>query len=253
MHPDMTAPMKVGALAQRTGLSVRTLHHYDEIGLLRPSMRTQAGHRLYALADVARLQQIQSLRATGMSLTEVHRLLDGPGFSPQRVIQLHLERLRAQIALQNRLAGRLEGLARQLDSAAPVSVEELCRIIEDMHMMDKYFTPEQQAELATRAGTVGEARMQQVGAEWAEIIPAVRRHMEQGTAPDNADLQALALRWRALVNEFTGGNKDIAKNVRTMYQHEGPALREKLTNTPDPAMFEYMGKVFATIPGGGPG
>lgn len=249
----MTAPMKVGALARRTGLSVRTLHHYDDIGLLRPSARTPAGHRLYALADIGRLQQIQSLRATGMSLTEILRLLDGPGLSPQRVIALHLERLHAQIAFQSRLAHRLQQLARQLDNAAPVSVEELCRIIEDMHMMDKYFTPEQREVLRVRRTEVGEARMQEVGAEWAEIIPAVRRHMAQGSTPENADLQALALRWRALVNEFTGGNKDIAKNVRTMYQHEGPAIAEKLPNTPDPEVFAFMGKVFATIPGGGPG
>jgi DNA-binding transcriptional MerR regulator len=249
----MTAPLKVGALARRTGLSIRTLHHYDEIGLLRPSMRTPAGHRLYAHPDVSRLQQIQSLRATGMALGEIGRLLDGPLLSPQRVIGMHLERLHAQIALQTRLAARLESLARQLDIAAPVSLEELCRIIEDMQTMDKYFTPEQQAELKARSAQVGEARMQEVAAEWAEVIPAVRAHMEGGTPPDDPALRPLAERWRGLVNEFTGGNREIAKAVRTMYQHESATINERLPNTPDPKLFEYMGRVFSTLPGGGPG
>ena len=55
--------LKVGELARRTGLTVRTLHHYDEIGLLRPSLHTDSGHRLYTGRDVARLQQVLSLRA----------------------------------------------------------------------------------------------------------------------------------------------------------------------------------------------
>src|SRR6266540_3219671 len=62
---------KVGDLARRTGLSIRTLHYYDEIGLLSPSHRTGSGHRLYDVDDVARLQRILSLRQLGFSLEEV--------------------------------------------------------------------------------------------------------------------------------------------------------------------------------------
>lgn len=59
---------RVGELAKRTGVSVRTLHWYEEIGLLSPSQRSEAGHRLYAAEDLGRLQQIQSLRQLGFSL-----------------------------------------------------------------------------------------------------------------------------------------------------------------------------------------
>lgn len=62
---------KVGELAEQTGLSVRTLHYYDEIGLLTPSQRTASGHRLYAPGDVIRLQQIKSLRQLGFPLEEI--------------------------------------------------------------------------------------------------------------------------------------------------------------------------------------
>src|SRR5919201_3674111 len=98
-----TTALKVGELARRTGLTVRTLHHYDEIGLLRPSLHTEAGHRLYTARDVARLQQVLSLRQFGFSLEEIRECLDRPGFSPLEVIGLHLARLRDQIALQRRL------------------------------------------------------------------------------------------------------------------------------------------------------
>src|SRR5688572_15681915 len=78
--------LKVGELAARTGLTIRTLHHYDEIGLLRPSLRTEAGHRLYTAADVARLQQVLSLRQLGFALEEVRDCLARPAFAPLEVI-----------------------------------------------------------------------------------------------------------------------------------------------------------------------
>ena len=66
--------LKVGELAQRTGLTVRTLHHYDAIGLLRPSLHTEAGYRLYTARDIVRLQQVLSLRQLGFSLDEIREL-----------------------------------------------------------------------------------------------------------------------------------------------------------------------------------
>src|SRR5262245_32263321 len=109
--------LKVGELARRTGLTVRTLHHYDEIGLLKPSLHTQAGYRLYTAGDVARLQQVLSLRQLGFSLEEVRDCLDRPGFSPLEVIGLHLARLREQISMQQQLCERLETLAVHLRGA----------------------------------------------------------------------------------------------------------------------------------------
>src|SRR5688500_5838791 len=118
--------LKVGDLARRTGLTVRTLHHYDEIGLLRPSLHTEAGHRLYTAADVARLQQVLSLRQLGFGLEEVKACLDRPGFSPVEVIRLHVARLREQIELQKGLCARLEALAAHFtkQKAEEVSAEE---------------------------------------------------------------------------------------------------------------------------------
>src|SRR4051812_27526351 len=103
--------LRVGELARRTGLTVRTLHHYDAIGLVRPSRHTAAGYRVYTAADVARLQQVLSLRQLGFSLEEIRECLDRPGFSPREVVGLHLARLREQIELQRKLCERLEGIA----------------------------------------------------------------------------------------------------------------------------------------------
>src|SRR5580704_15304328 len=103
--------VKVGELARRTGLTIRTLHHYDEIGLLKPSLHTESGHRLYTTADVARLQQVLSLRQLGFSLEEIRDCLDRPGFSPLEVIRLHIGHLREQIEWQRELCEKLAAIA----------------------------------------------------------------------------------------------------------------------------------------------
>jgi DNA-binding transcriptional MerR regulator len=132
--------LKVGELARRTGLTIRTLHHYDEIGLLKPSLHTESGHRLYTAADVARLQQVISLRQLGFSLEEVGGCLNRPDFSPLEVIRLHVARLRQQIELQRGLCERLEALAAYFQPAGVVSAEAFLQAIEVMNMIEVFFT-----------------------------------------------------------------------------------------------------------------
>jgi DNA-binding transcriptional MerR regulator len=245
---QMTSPpWKVGELASRTGMSVRALHHYDEIGLLVPSLRTPSGHRLYQQAHIERLQQIQSLRVMGIPLDEVKRLLDGAELSPREVIDLHLARLHEQIALQNRLARRIQTLAEHMDRVEPASVDELCQIIHAMTTMEKYFTPEQLEVLRDRRTTISEAHMHEVRDSWNEIIPKVRSAIAANVDPASPEILAIAKRWKELVNEFTGGDPKIAQSVMTMYENEGSMLQQQLGEVPTPDMFVYMGKAFAAM------
>ena len=213
-------PWKVGELARRTGLSVRTLHWYDEISLLTPSFHTEAGHRLYTAADVARLQQIKSLRQLGLSLEEVRACLQRADFSPLEVIERHLARLREQIELQRRLCGRLESIASHLRAAEEVSVEEFIQTIEGMNMLDKYYTPEQMEQIKERGRQVGQERIREVEAEWPKLHAEVQAELEKGSDPASEPVQALARRWMALVHEFTGGDPGIEQSLRKMYEQE---------------------------------
>lgn len=240
-------PWKVGELARNTGMSVRALHHYDDIGLLRPSLRTPAGHRLYGRPDIERLQQIHSLRSMGISLDEMKRLLDGAAASPRQVIDLQLARLHEQIAMQKQLARRLKALADHLDNAKPVSLDELCQTIEEMMRMEKYFTPEQLEVLEARRIRVGEERMHTVRDDWNEIIPKVRAAMENGTDPASPEMLVIAKRWKALVEEFTGGDPAIANAVKTMYDNEGPTREDNGGQVPTSEMFKYICRSFEAL------
>ncbi|HBL30012.1 MAG TPA: transcriptional regulator, partial [Acidobacteria bacterium] len=93
----------MGELARRTGLTVRSLHRYDEIRLLTPSYRTGSGHRLYTADDVTRLQMIVSRRQLGLSLKDIGVWPDRPGTTAGSVLDLHLSRLRERIEAQQAL------------------------------------------------------------------------------------------------------------------------------------------------------
>jgi DNA-binding transcriptional MerR regulator len=213
-------PWKVGALARRTGLSVRALHHYDELGLLSPSHRSASGYRLYTAADVVRLQQIRSLRMLGFTLEQSREFLDRPDITPDRVLQLHIAHLKEQIELQRTLCDRLERVAGRFRSDERVPTEEFLQILEDTSMFEKYYTPEQMADLKQRGEQLGAAHVQEVESEWPRLMAEVQAAMEQGTDPADERVQQLARRWQELVQEFTGGDPGITKSLGRVWQEE---------------------------------
>lgn len=233
--------MKVGELAKQTGISVRTLHYYDEIGLLSPSERTGADYRLYTQPDIVRLQQIMSLRQLGLSLLEIQECLQHPDFSLYNTIQLHIKQLREQIELSHKLLYRLEAINSH--SATSITVEHLIQTIEAITMFEKYYTPEQLETLKQRRELVGEERIKQVETEWQQLIEQARAFMEKGADPASELVQILARRWQGLIDEFTGGNSGIEQSLNTMYQQEGVETASRCVG--DSALWEYMGKAIA--------
>jgi DNA-binding transcriptional MerR regulator len=242
------ATWKVGDLASKTGLTVRTLHHYDEIGLLKPSLRTEAGHRLYTTGDVVRLQQVLSLRQLGFSLEEILGCLDQPGFEPVQVLRLHVRRLREQIELQQRLCLRLESLAVQFERAEEVSANALIHAIEEMTMLDqlaeKYFTPQQLKFLKQRHKSL---RPQD---EWAEVLSQTRTEMEKGTDPTSAKVLTLARRWRKLIDDFTAGDKNIEQGLHQIWAEHAATLVSLLGSQFDPrGVAQYIQPAMTIIDG----
>jgi DNA-binding transcriptional MerR regulator len=239
---------KVGELARQTGLTVRTLHHYDEIGLLSPSHRTQSGHRLYGDEDLARLLQILSLRQLGFSLEEIGDCLTRPGFSLGSVLELHISRLGERIEAQQKLRSRLEAVATRLRSAETVSVEDFLHTMEAITMFEKYYTPEQMREIEERGRALGPERIREVEAEWPRLIAEVRAEMEKGTDPASETVQALARRWKGLVEEFTGATPEIERSVARLYREE-PGARERMGL--DSEIFDYINRAMAAMKGQG--
>src|SRR4051812_5571962 len=232
-------PMTVGELASSSGLTVRTLHHWDAIGLLAPAERSAAGHRRYSSADVERLYRIVALRRLGLPLEQVRAALEVEGPDLRAAVAAHLSRVRDELA---RLR-RLEGILGEIVALGAPSTEELIEAIEVMTMSEQYYTPEQLEQLEARRTELGDEGMAKAQQDWAELIAEMDAERAADTDPADGRVQALADRWQDLINQFTGGDPGITASLKRMYDEQGApkASRGALS----PALSEYVQRVMA--------
>lgn len=197
----MSASYPVGQVAAFAGVTVRTLHHYDEIGLLSPGGRSHAGHRRYDDADLDRLQRILFYRELGFPLDEVAVLLDDPDADP-------LERLRHRHGLLTARIGRLNEMAAAVQRAM------------EAHTMGIDLTPEERFEVfgeeaGRRWGGTGEyaesqrrtssygkrdwLRHHEENREWGVRLAAL---IAGGAAPDSEPATDLAEEHRQRISRW---------------------------------------------------
>jgi DNA-binding transcriptional MerR regulator len=244
----VTDSMKVGELARRTGLSIRTLHHYDDIGLLSPAGRTPAGHRLYGTDEVERLQQIVSLRHIGLSLDQIRGCLEHSHYSLDRVLELQIERIDEDIERQRQVRSLVQRLRDRIRATEAISVEELTRTIEVTMNYGKYYMPEQLEQLGRRREQLGQDRLEEVQREWQHLFEAYADAMREGLDPGSDSVLDLARRSAELIQEFTGGDPGIEASLSQMYRSEGPDKVLEGHGMPlEPGLWEYMGKARAAL------
>ena len=171
------------------------------------------------------------------SLDEIRDCLDTAEFSPSRVIDMHVARLREQIDEQRRLVGLLETLKVSFRADSSASADDFIHAIECITMIEKAFTPDELRELKARGERLGADHIRAAEAEWPQLIAKVRAEMARGTDPTSEQIRPLAERWRELVREFTGGSPVIEQKVRALYASD-PKLVDR-TNL-DPQLFAYV-------------
>ncbi|HBT3737922.1 TPA: MerR family transcriptional regulator, partial [Klebsiella pneumoniae] len=163
--------LKVGELAGRSGITVRTLHYYDNIGLLIPSARSDSGYRLYNRADIARLHHIQALRRMGMTLAEVGAILERSDLALPTVLERQIAMLNQQLAQITALRARLQTMQLQLTAGDDPELNDWLTTLELMTMYDKYFTADELAQLPFYQA---DTQRQQ---EWAAMVQQVHELM----------------------------------------------------------------------------
>jgi DNA-binding transcriptional MerR regulator len=205
--------LKVGELAALAGLTVRTLHHYDSIGLLQPSARSDAGYRLYDRDDVARLHQIQALRSFGMSLADVGLYLDSPAGSPLAVVERQLAALDRQMREAEQMRKRLLRLHSELADGGQPDLSTWLDSLEQMSMYEKYFT---QDELARLPMYHDEA----VKAQFKRLTEEAQALMRTGVAPEAEAARDLGQRWLETFGRGTNGDAELAARVNLMATRE---------------------------------
>ncbi|MBR8460359.1 MerR family transcriptional regulator [Burkholderia dolosa] len=213
--------LKVGELAKRSGLTVRTLHHYHAIGLLTPSARADNGYRLYDRDDVARLHQIQALRRFGLSLAEIGDYLNQPGTPLVDLVAKQIASLDRQLAQASQLRERLVSLHAQLAAGTEPELSDWLTTLELMTVYDKYFSDEELARMPMyRKSQTGDA-------EWIALVADVRALHDAGVPPEDDRVRALADRWMTQLVRDTAGDPRLLAKLNVMHERE-PSMQTKI-------------------------
>jgi len=152
----MKRPWKVGDIAKLTGLTIRTLRYYDQIGLFSPSGQTDSGHRLYTENDIERLHQILALKELGLSLEEIKSALVQENFNAGEILALQIDRLRTKIAVQQKLLNELEQASKLLKMKEPLSVDDFTRLLAMMKQSHEKYFLERKSNIEHRLDRLGE-------------------------------------------------------------------------------------------------
>ncbi|MFF3767145.1 MerR family transcriptional regulator [Streptomyces sp. NPDC001922] len=189
----------VGQVAGFAGVTVRTLHHYDEIGLLSPSARSRAGHRRYDDADLGRLQQILFYRELGFPLDEVAALLDDPGVDPQEHLRRQHGLLSARIARLQAMAAAVEHAMEAGKMGITLTPEERFEVFGDQdpeqyadEVQRRWGDTDAYRESQRRAASYTKEDWLRIKAEGEENTAAFVALIEAGTAPDSEAAMDLA-------------------------------------------------------------
>jgi len=212
---------KTAEFAKLAGVTVRTLHHYDRLGLLKPTGRTAKGHRLYGERDFARLQQIVTLKFIGFPLKQIKNILNRDSFDLATELRSQRDIIVEQcrrLELAVKAIERVEGVLASTDVPDWEVFAEIIEVINmqnDMTWTDKYYSEEAKQKIAERAATVPRDIIEQAQRDWPALLKEVEASL--GEDPASEKVQALAERWAKLVQGFTGGDAEIQKGLSKMY------------------------------------
>ncbi|GIG92433.1 MerR family transcriptional regulator [Plantactinospora endophytica] len=241
----------IGELARLTGTTVRALHHYDEIGLLRAAERTTSGHRRYTERDLRRLYRIRALRGLGLSLEEIAAVLADTAddlAAMRELLTAQLRGLETHAIRLRQLTERLHGLLGQLESASMPGPDQFLTTLEMISVFDTSFSTEQREQLAERRAALGPDGVETARLEWAGLVAELLRHVQEDSPTDDPAVRALVDRWDALADRFhpAGADGERTRTVaRRMWAENSEEIGRRLPWPTDQmrALVDYLDRV----------
>jgi DNA-binding transcriptional MerR regulator len=225
---------RIQQFAKLANVTVRTLHHYDRLGLLAPALRSLRGYRLYRMEDLAQLERILVLRYLGVPLKEIAALLaTGDTGKQSNANQALADTLSRQAAVLcerrdgiDRVLKAIAAAQRQLETAKEPDWSVLKSILKEIHMQEnenwtaKYFSPEAQQAIEERKHLWSPELQAKIMADWKQMYADVESAIARGVAPMSDEGRALAARWAKLAEGFTGGSAAVVSGLRNLYRDQ---------------------------------
>jgi DNA-binding transcriptional MerR regulator len=207
--------------AKRAGVTIRALHHYDRLGILKPSGRTAAGYRLYTDSDLVQLEQVVALKFIGFPLSQIRELLSRKDLDVAAALRHQRQIIAEKRDHLDRAIRAIERAEQLVSSGEQNDWEPFRKIIEVIQMqtrkdwMKKYYTEEQLNDLRKRYTPEVQAQAER---GWADLVRDVEAAIASGESPESETGRKLAGRKQKLIDLFTGGDPGITANLQKLYK-----------------------------------
>lgn len=246
---------RIQQFAQLAHVTVRTLHHYDRLGLLSPTLRSASGYRLYRKEDLGRLERILVLRYLGLSLREIAELLAAGSSATRQSLAETLSRqiivLQARREGIDRILAAVERAQKQAQQNTEPDWPLYQSILKEIQMQEsenwtkKYYSPQAQASIEQRAAVWTPEQQAKITVDWQQMYRDVESALDRNVEPSSVEGKALATRWLELVRAFTGGKPEVLQGLNELYKDRGnwpteQTKTEETANMPKPEHIAFI-------------
>jgi DNA-binding transcriptional MerR regulator len=209
--------------ADLTKVTVRTLHYYDQLGLLKPSFERSNGYRVYTDADLLKLQQIVTLKFMGFSLGQIRRLLDSKGYEAVKSLKVQAGAVKDEIARLRQASQAIEQVLTLLETKGRIHKQKLIKIMEVIQMgedvkkdwHEKFYTEAELKEFQEVGKKYTPETMAAYQNRWTALIDEVKQNLTVDPASEKA--QDLAKKWTDLLNEAYGDRPELKARIGEAY------------------------------------
>jgi len=253
VKPGHDRAYRVREFAELAGTTVRALHHYDRLGLLKPR-RTETGYRLYQFRDLERLEQIAALKFLGIPLKQIKGLLDRSTLDWPEALRLQRRLLEDKRRLLERAIRAIRDAEKSLRPGQRPDAALLKKIIEVIEMENntdwarKYYSDEALEKIEEGKQRWSPELQERVTKEWTDLFRDVEAAIARGDDPASKSAQALGARWKKLVEAFTGGNPEVGAGLNRLYADRPnwpEQAHQQMAPFSNKAVWDYIHRVTA--------
>ncbi len=253
MKPGAERAYRVLEFAELAGITVRALHHYDRLGLLKPQ-RSEAGYRLYCAGDLERLEQIVALKFLGIPLKQIKALLDRNALELPAALRMQRRVLEEKRRLLDSAIHAIQNAEQAIrpgqrpDAALLKKIIEVIEVQNDTDWTKKYYSDAALDKIEHGKQRWSPELQERVTKEWTELFRDVEEAIARGKDPQSQDAQALGARWKTLLEGFTGGDPEVSGGLNRLYADRPnwpAAAQQQMAPFSNKKVWDYIHQVIA--------
>ena len=236
--------------AALTGATVRALHYYDRLGLLKPSGHRPNGYRVYTQVDLLRLEQIVALKFLGLPLREIGRILESPALTLPKSLRIQAGILAEEVRRLERAERAVRQVVKHLEAGQKANLKKIVQVIKEIQVSEetkknwaeRFYTPEEMEEFKEIGRGYTPEQMEAYQKKWAALIEEVKKNL--GADPAGPIGQDLPRRWKDLFDEAYGGHPELKKRIGEAYRSGAVPAEYQMI---DPEVWVFIGKATAAL------